>query len=26
MDEFNNKKAVSFDSVDALMEDINAVD
>ena len=26
MNEFDNKKAVSFDSVNALMEDINAVD
>jgi len=26
MNEFDNQKAVSFDSVDALMEDINAVD
>ena len=26
MNEFDNKKAVSFDSVDAFMEDINAVD
>jgi len=26
MDDFDNQKAVSFDSVDALMEDINTVD